>query len=158
MNIAITQLIQTMIAPAVMISSCGLLIMALVSKLGRVIDRIRILNAELRALGDELTQPRKESIKRQIEMMVYRALILKRSSAALFLAILFFILTSFGIGLSVFSQSIGNHLALILFVIGMLCLLLGSFYAYWEIRVSHSTILEEIKEAAGAIKNKELLT
>ena len=158
MNIAITQLIQTMIAPAVMISSCGLLIMALVSKLGRVIDRIRILNAELRALGDELTQPRKESIKRQIEMMVYRALILKRSSAALFLAILFFILTSFGIGLSVFSQSIGNHLALILFVIGMLCLLLGSFYAYWEIRVSHSTILAEIKEAAGAIKNKELLT
>jgi len=158
MKIAITQLIQTMIAPAVMISSCGLLIMALVSKLGRVIDRIRILNAELRALGDELTQPRKESIKRQIEMMVYRALILKRSSAALFLAILFFILTSFGIGLSVFSQSIGNHLALILFVIGMLCLLLGSFYAYWEIRVSHSTILEEIKEAAGAIKNKELLT
>jgi 1,4-dihydroxy-2-naphthoate octaprenyltransferase len=141
-----------MIAPAVMISSCGLLLMALVSKLGRVIDRIRILNAELRTLGDELTDLRKASIKRQIEMMVYRALILKRSSSALFLAILFFILTSFGIGLSVFWQSLGNHLALVFFIIGMICLLLGAFYAYWEIRVSHTTILEEIKEAAGTPK------
>jgi type III secretory pathway component EscU len=152
MKIAITQLIQTMIAPAVMISSCGLLLMALVSKLGRVIDRIRILNAELRAPDNELTQPREVSIKRQIEMMVYRALILKRSSAALFLAILFFILTSFGIGLSVFWQPLGNHLALAFFIIGMICLLLGAFYAYLEIRVSHTTIVEEIKEAVGTPK------
>ena len=152
MKIAITQLIQTMIAPAVMISSCGLLLMALVSKLGRVIDRIRILNDELRTLDNELTQPRKVSIKRQIEMMVYRALILKRSSAALFLAILFFILTSFGIGLSVFWQSLGNHLALAFFIIGMICLLLRAFYAYLEIRVSHTTIVEEIKEAVGTPK------
>ncbi len=146
------QLIQTMIAPAVMISCCGLLQLALISKLGRVIDRIRILNSELRTIKNKLDSTRKTSIERQIAMLVDRALLLKHSSTALFLAIFFFVLTSFGIGLFTFWERLGTRLALICFIIGMICLLLGVLYAYWEIRSSHKTIVEEIRETAEIIK------
>jgi len=144
------QLIQTMIAPAVMISCCGLLELSLINKLGRVIDRIRILNTELRTV--KLDSTRKISVERQIDMMVHRALLLKRSSTALFLSILFFVLTSLGIGLFSLSERVGTFLAILFFVAGMVCLLLGVLYAYWEIRISHQTIIEEIKETADIIK------
>jgi hypothetical protein len=146
------QLIQTMIAPAVMISCCGLLLLALIGKLGRIIDRIRILNTELRETKEKKDSTRKISIERQIAMLVHRALLLKRSTSALFLAIFFFVLTSFGIGLYTFFEQWGSHLALLFFIIGMVCLLLGVLYAYWEIRNSHTTILEEIKETADLIQ------
>ena len=144
------QLIQTIIAPAVMISCCGLLLLSLINKLGRVIDRIRILNTELRTV--KLDSTRKISVERQIDMMVHRALLLKRSSTALFLSILFFVLTSLGIGLFSLSERVGTFLAILFFVASMVCLLLGVLYAYWEIRISHQTIIEEIKETADIIK------
>ena len=144
------QLIQTMIAPAVMISCCGLVLLSLFNKLGRVIDRIRILNTELRTTKPDAK--RKISIERQIDMLVHRALLLKRSSGALFLAILFFVLASLGIGLFSLSESIGTILAVVFFIVGMISLLLGILYAYWEIRISHTTIIEEIKETAEIIK------
>jgi len=148
------QLIQTMIAPAVMISCCGLLQLALISKLGRVIDRIRILNSELRMTINKLDSGRKISIEKQIAMLIYRALLLKRSSGALFLAIFFFVLTSLGIGLYRFAEKFGSHLALFSFIVGMICLLVGVLYAYWEIRNSHKIIIEEIRETAEDVSTK----
>jgi protein-S-isoprenylcysteine O-methyltransferase Ste14 len=85
-------------------------------------------------------------------MLVHRALLLKRSSGALFLAILFFVLASLGIGLFSLSESIGTILAVVFFIVGMISLLLGILYAYWEIRISHQTIVEEIRETAEVIK------
>jgi hypothetical protein len=146
------QLIQTMITPAVMISACGLLLLSIINKLGRIIDRIRILNSELREFKDTETPARLISIERQIDMLVHRALLLKRSTASLFLAIFFYVLTSFGIGVYSFFQKLGGRLTFLFFIIGMVCLLLGVLYAYWEIRISHTTIVEEIKETADLIK------
>jgi 1,4-dihydroxy-2-naphthoate octaprenyltransferase len=85
-------------------------------------------------------------------MLVHRALLLKRSTASLFLAIFFYVLTSFGIGVYSFFQKLGGRLTFLFFIIGMVCLLLGVLYAYWEIRISHTTIVEEIKETADLIK------
>ena len=141
-----------MITPAVMISACGLLLLSIINKLGRIIDRIRTLNSELREFKDKETPARITSIESQIDMLVHRALLLKRSTAALFLSIFFFVLTSFGIGVFSFFQKLGGHLTLLFFIIGMVCLLLGVLYAYWEIRISHTTIIEEIKETADLIK------
>ena len=54
-------LIQSMVAPAVMISACGLLLLSLTNKLGRVIDRIRDLNTEDRnARSERRTGPAHE--------------------------------------------------------------------------------------------------
>ncbi|UCD19138.1 MAG: DUF2721 domain-containing protein [candidate division WOR-3 bacterium] len=147
--------IQAMLSPAVMISCSGLLLLALTPKLGRVIDRIRLLNQEKTGLAKkttlaEIDTERLHSIEHQIEMLVSRAQLLKRSSGATLLAILFFVITSAFIG---FSHVSGLHLVtmtLIAFMVGMFFVFAGVGFAYWEIRISHDTITEEI-EASKAI-------
>ena len=63
-------LIQSMVAPAVMISACGLLLLSLTNKLGRVIDRIRDLNTEDRNAGPDEDPVRRLSVRNQIDQLV----------------------------------------------------------------------------------------
>jgi hypothetical protein len=152
--------IQAMLSPAVMISCSGLLLLALTPKLGRVIDRIRLLNQEKTGLAKKTTlvdidKERLQSIEHQIEMLVARAQLLKRSSGATLLAILFFVITSGFIG---FAHVSGLHLVtmtLIAFMVGMFFVFAGVGFAYWEIRISHNTIKEEI-EVSKAIASRLL--
>lgn len=152
--------IQAMLSPAVMISCSGLLLLALTPKLGRVIDRIRLLNQEKTGIAkksrlDDTDPDRLESIEHQTEMLVFRAQLLKRSSGATLLAILFFVITSAFIG---FAYVSGLHLVtltLIAFMIGMFFVFAGVGFAYWEIRISHNTIKEEI-EASKTIVSRLL--
>jgi hypothetical protein len=142
--------IQAMLSPAVMISCSGLLLLALTPKLGRVIDRIRLLNQEKTSIAKKTTladidTERLQSIEHQTDMLVSRAQLLKRSSGATLLAILFFVITSAFIG---FSYIAGLHLVtitLIAFMAGMFFIFAGVGFAYWEIRISHNTIKEEIE-------------
>ncbi|MDH4211144.1 MAG: DUF2721 domain-containing protein [candidate division WOR-3 bacterium] len=142
--------IQAMLSPAVMISCSGLLLLALTPKLGRVIDRIRLLNQEKTSIAKKTTladidTERLQSIEHQTEMLVSRAQLLKRSSGATLLAILFFVVTSAFIGLSYVSGLHLVTLTLIAFMVGMFFVFAGVGFAYWEIRISHNTIKEEIE-------------
>jgi hypothetical protein len=145
----IFSMIQAMLSPAVMISCSGLLLLALTPKLGRVIDRIRLLNQEKTNIAkrqklEDIDHERLESIEHQTEMLVFRAQLLKRSSGAVLLAILFFVITSAFIGLS---DLPGLHVVtptLIAFLLGLFFVFAGVGFAYWEIRISHDTIKEEI--------------
>ena len=152
--------IQAMLSPAVMISCSGLLLLALTPKLGRVIDRIRLLNQEKTGIAKktalaDIESERLHSIEHQIEMLVSRAQLLKRSSGATLLAILFFVVTSALIGLSYITGFHLVKLTLIAFMAGMLFIFAGVGYAYWEIRISHNTIKEEI-EVSRTIVNRLL--
>jgi len=152
--------IQTMLSPAVMISCSGLLLLALTPKLGRVIDRIRLLNQEKTAIArkphlQDIDGDRLESIEHQTEMLVSRAQLLKRSSGATLLAILFFVITSGLIGISYVFRLNMVMLMLIAFMAGMFLVFAGVGFAYWEIRISHNTIKEEI-EASKAIVSRLL--
>jgi hypothetical protein len=142
--------IQAMLSPAVMISCSGLLLLALTPKLGRVIDRIRLLNQEKTGIAKkaslvDIEKERLQSIEHQIEMLVFRAQLLKRSSGATLLAILFFVVTSAVIGLSYVTGLHLVTLTLIAFMAGMFFVFAGVGFAYWEIRISHNTIKEEIE-------------
>jgi len=55
-NIEITKFISDMLAPAVMLSACGLFLLGLQNKYSNIINRIRELNEEKRELRliDEL--------------------------------------------------------------------------------------------------------
>lgn len=149
--------IQAMLSPAVMISCSGLLLLALTPKLGRVIDRIRLLNQEKAGIAKEqhledIEKERLESIEHQTEMLVFRARLLKSSSGATLLAIIFFVITSVLIGFASIVQINLVTLTLIAFLIGLLCILAGVWYAYWEIRISHNTIKEEILASKSIVK------
>ncbi|MEO0108012.1 MAG: DUF2721 domain-containing protein [candidate division WOR-3 bacterium] len=138
-------LIQSMVAPAVMISACGLLLLSLTNKLGRIIDRIRDLNAEDRHLSPEEQPLRRVSIRNQIDQLVERAVYLKDACGLLFLAVTIFVGTSLCIGLSTCAR-IFEYLMLISFVVGLLVIVWAGILAYLEIRISHRVVVEEIKE------------
>ena len=145
----IFSVIQAMLSPAVMISCSGLLLLALTPKLGRVIDRIRLLNQEKTSIAkkqklEDIDHERLDSIEQQIKMLVFRAQLLKRSSGAVMLAILFFVVTSAFIGIASVTSFGAVTFTLVAFMLGMLFVFAGVGFAYWEIRISHDTIKEEI--------------
>jgi Flp pilus assembly protein TadB len=145
-----------MLSPAVMISSCGLLLLALTPKLSRVIDRIRILNQEKLSIAkrqtlDDTDRYRLQSLQDQTEMLVYRARLLKNSNGLTLLAILFFVITSVLIGITYILNTDVVIIALVAFLSGMLLFLIGVGFAYWEIHTSHGTIIEEIETSKEMI-------
>jgi hypothetical protein len=153
----IFSVIQAMLSPAVMISCSGLLLLALTPKLGRVIDRIRLLNQEKTGIAkqhelEDIDRERLLSIEHQTEMLVFRAQLLKRSSGATLLAILFFVITSALIGFSSILELNLVTPTLIAFLIGLFFVFAGVGFAYWEIRISHDTIQEEILASKSIVK------
>ena len=77
--------LQTAIAPAVLISGVGLLILSLTTRLGRVVDRGRSLARELR----ETPQDEHSIIVEQLHIISHRAVILRRAIIFAVLSILF---------------------------------------------------------------------
>jgi hypothetical protein len=85
-------------------------------------------------------------------MLVFRAQLLKRSSGATLLAILFFVITSALIGFSSILELNLVTPTLIAFLIGLFFVFAGVGFAYWEIRISHDTIQEEILASKSIVK------
>jgi len=85
-------IIQTSVAPCVLISGVGLLLLSMTNRIARPIDRIRLLLSELNtaAEGD------KKAIKEQIDILYKRAKLLQN-------AITFAILSIFFTGMVIFT-------------------------------------------------------
>jgi hypothetical protein len=89
-------LISAMIAPAVLISAAGLLILGAVNRYGRILDRIRFLNAEMLD-GDEA---KRAALRLDRDMLAGRA---RRAWIALTLlhfAVLSFVVESLLLGIN----------------------------------------------------------
>jgi len=138
-------LIPAMVSPAVMISACGLLLLALTNKLGRIIDRIRDLNAEDRLLKPDEAPVRRLSIRNQIDQLTHRAVLARNACGLLFLAVTVFVLTSLLIGLSALTRAF-QVLSLVSFFVGLVIVVWAGILAYLELRISHRVVVEEIKE------------
>lgn len=138
-------LIQSMVTPAVMISACGLLLLSLTNKLGRIIDRIRDLNAEDRVMTDADKSARRLSIRAQIDQLMRRAVLMRSACGLLFIAVSVFVVTSLGIGLS----SLGHPFAVLMivsFFAGLVFVVWACVLAYLEMRASHRVVEEETRE------------
>jgi hypothetical protein len=145
MPAGLLNLVQSMVTPAVMISACGLLLLSISNKLGRIVDRTRELNSEDRGLADDIEAVRRLSIRNQIDILLRRALLLRNACGLLYLAVAVFALTSLCVGLSNLARAF-EVLMLVLFVIGLAAVVWAGILAYLEIRLSHHAITEEIKE------------
>jgi hypothetical protein len=145
MPAVLLSLVQSMVTPAVMISACGLLLLSVSNKLGRIVDRIRELNAEDRGLSAEIQAVRRLSIRNQIDLLLRRALLLRNACGLLYLAVAVFALTSLCVGLSSVAH-VFEVLMLVLFVAGLATVVWAGILAYLEIRLSHHAVAEEIKE------------
>lgn len=109
-SLTVIQAIQLMLAPAVMINGCGLLLLSISSKFSSVVNRVRLLNEEKRRLASRAAEPnfgaqenqRLESIARQLDRLLGRARMVRNSLLCYSIAIALFVLTSLLIGFDYF--------------------------------------------------------
>ena len=103
---SIIQVIQLMLAPGIMISACGLLLLGMNNKYSLVVNRIRILNEEKRRFVNKAAEKdftyeetmRLESISRQLSELTYRVKLVRNAVFFYTAAVALFVLTSLFIG------------------------------------------------------------
>ena len=150
----VIQLIQLMLAPAVMISACGLLLLSINNRYSLVVNRIRLLNEEKRKLliniggKDSVTEDnvRLESIAQQIELLVSRGRLVRNAVLAFIAGIALFVLTSLLIGILTFlSIADLNYFIITAFLTGMIFVFIGTIFMALEAKKGYEIILFEVK-------------
>lgn len=142
--------IQAMLAPGLMISACGLLILGMNNKYSMVVGRIRLLNEERRRLKsaqnmDDLQRARLESIGIQLKELLHRLRLVRNAVVGYSLAVALFILSSLFIGLRILAGW-PESVALALFIAGVLSVLAGIFFAASEAVLGYRIVQMEAGE------------
>ena len=153
-QISIVQVIQLMLAPGLMISACGLLLLGMNNKYSLVVNRIRLLNEEKRKFFSKAGEKdfnyeenvRLESISLQLSGLAFRVKLVRNAVLSYTIAVAFFVLTSLFIGIQ-YVSGFGklNYIITILFLAGMILVLAGVVYAAYETIKGYDIIHLEVK-------------
>jgi len=151
---SIVQIIQLMLAPGIMISACGLLLLGMNNKYSLVVNRIRTLNEErrraLHKLGElELSlqeNVRFESITKQLERLTYRVGLVRNAVLSYTIAVALFVITSLLIGFSyLFDITRMNSFITGIFLLGMVSVLVGVSFAAYETYKGYAIVKYEVE-------------
>jgi len=151
---SIVEIIQLMLAPGIMISACGLLLLGMNNKYSVVVNRIRLLNEERRKTVQKTDDNdfkydenlRLESISMQITKLVFRVKLVRNAVLCYTVAVALFVLTSISIGFGfLFDLTKLNSLITILFLLGMVSVLCGVIYASYETYKGYEIVNFEVK-------------
>lgn len=154
MDITAVQVIEAVLAPGIMISACGLLLLGMNNKYSLVVSRIRLLGEERRKFSIKASKEeflyqeevRLKSISIQIEKLKYRVKLVRNAVFSYSLAVALFVITSMQIGLSFIIKSSGSEpLIIVSFSLGMLFVLIGICYAAVETIKGYEIINFETK-------------
>lgn len=154
MEYSIVKVIQAMLAPGIMISACGLLILGMNNKYSIVVNRIRLLNDEKRKILHldkrmENDIRRENIIRVQIDRLNERVRIVRNAVFAYSFAVACFIISSLCIGINLYTQSDEVEvLILIFFLTGMLTVFIGVVLAANESLKGYKIVRIEIEELA----------
>lgn len=146
------QLIQGMLAPAVMISACGLLLLGMNNKYSLVVNRIRLLNEEKRKLFhqermDNIDSNRLSNIELQISHLIGRISLVRNAVFSYSLAIALFIVSSVLIGVTINQRTPGfDWLIVAFFFAGMFSVFVGIIFAAVEVWKGYRIVKIEISE------------
>lgn len=142
--------LTAMITPAVLISACGSMILSTSSRLGRVVDRVRVLSDRLEDMaarherGPALAE-RQASIFQQLDKLTSRARILQRCMVTFYMSLGMFVATSVAIGIVPFTGNPRyNMIPVGLGLAGACFLFYGSVLLILEARLALSTIHGEM--------------
>jgi len=153
MELLIASVIQAMLAPGIMISACGLLLLGMNNKYSLVVSRIRALADEKRKLItppkhgnlNNVEENRLNNINLEIELFAFRVVLVKKAVTSYYIAVAFFIFASLLIGLNFVSDLKATYIiALISFLSGMISVVVGVYYAALEIRKGLEIVKIEI--------------
>ena len=158
--------LAAMITPAVLISACGALIFSTSSRLGRVIDRVRVLSEKFQELAahpekDEMFQERQLLIFTQLDRQTSRARLIQRAMTALYTALGIFVAMT--VTIAVVSAFARNYTwtAVLQGLVGMLFMLYGSVLLIVESRMALGAIMSEMDfvwKVSQKYAGKELTT
>jgi len=142
--------LTAMITPAVLISACGTLILSTSSRLGRVVDRVRVLAdrfEELATSQQELALPeeRQAVIFNQLDKLTTRARLLQRSMTIFYMGLGVFVSTSVAIGIvAAIDGTRYSWIPVVMGLSGALLLFYGSVLLIYEAQLALSTISAEM--------------
>lgn len=151
---SLIQLIQFMLAPAVMISACGLLLLGINNKYSIVVNRIRLLNEERRRtkkmVGSETYETedniRLESISKQLVLLLYRVKLVRNSVLSYTIAVALFVLSSLLIGVAFFTRRFDmDFIILGSFLTGMIAVFAGIIFAMLETKRGYEIVKYEVE-------------
>jgi hypothetical protein len=160
---AVFRTIQVILAPVVMITSCGIIINGILLRYGAISDRMRSMARERLELvwgspgppaddtkdADGYVTERLEEIDHQIPLLLKRHRLLRNCLQALYLAMLVFVVSMFVIGIAAWVNTRAAALAtLFVFLGGQLILLVGLFWNAEEIRASSQAVEYEAQRVA----------
>src|ERR1041385_1228210 len=142
--------LTAMITPAVLISACGSMILSTSTRLGRVVDRVRVLSERLEEMSERNEQgatdaERQALIFQQMDKLPTRPRILQRCMVTFYLSLGMFVATSVAIGIVPFTATARyNIIPVILGLTGACFLFYGSVLLILEARLALSTIHGEM--------------
>ena len=153
-NLSVIQAIQLILAPGVMISACGLLLLGISNKFTSVLNRIRILTDEKRKtilnaaerdfLPSELR--RVESITRQVAGLLVRAQLIRNSVFCYLCAVGLFVVTSLLIGADYFVPMLQlRYLILGTFLSGMVVVFVGVIFGVLDTTKGFNIVKFEVQ-------------
>lgn len=152
METSIVTLIQGMLAPGLMISACGLLLLGMNNKYSLVVNRIRLLNEEKRKIFhqgkiDENDSNRLSNIELQISHLIGRISLVRNAVFGYSLAVALFIVSSVLIGVTIKKNTPGfDWLIVAFFYAGMFAVFVGIVFAAIEVWKGYRIVKIEISE------------
>ncbi|MAE66681.1 MAG: hypothetical protein CMJ18_20625 [Phycisphaeraceae bacterium] len=140
------ELVETLLAPVVMISACGLLCLAQFARLTAITGRIRTFNHErlvIRSRINECSDSAHEKVLRerasglqlQAERMLIHVSYVQRALFCLIFCIVCMVLSSLSFGAATAWRP-ASYAAVGLFVVGLLCVLAGMVLVLLELRLA----------------------
>lgn len=147
--------IQLMLAPAVMISACGLLLLGISNKYSSINNRLRLLNEERRRHHNKLNQEialdyfettRLQSISKQLNELLSRSKLVRNVIVSYVTGLFMFIFTSLLIGVDIFlNTKITDYFALSTFILGLLSIGVGLVFSLTETLKGYKILEVEVK-------------
>jgi Protein of unknown function (DUF2721) len=141
---AVVEILTASIAPVIVISGVGLLLLSISNRYGRAIDRVRLLAREMGESDPE--SARRRHLTEQLRLTNDRAHILKRSMLYASVCIFFVSLTI----LSLFAEHLiglqRDFLALPCFAACLVCLVVSIYFSIRDITVSLAALELEVSE------------
>jgi hypothetical protein len=144
-----------MLAPAVMISACGLLLLGISNKYSSITNRLRILNEERRRHHNKMNSDKEldyfettrlQSISRQLQQLLFRLKLVRNVIVFYVMGLFLFIFTSLLIGIDIFlSTKVTDYFALSTFILGLISVGIGLIYSLTETLKGYKILELEIK-------------
>ena len=143
-TIYVVQILTASIAPVIVISGVGLLLLSITNRYGRAIDRARLLARELSESDPE--SARRRQLSDQLRLTNERAHMLRSSMLCASTSIFFVSLTV----LSLFAEQLlslqKDFIALPFFALCLLSLVVSMYYSIRDITVSLAALELEVRE------------